>query len=47
MINKWKGIHLSSLMFLSAIDGLSDRDRMGESADAEEIEFFSGSGEDS
>ena len=33
-------------MFLSAIDGLPDY-RMGESADAEEIEYFSGSGEDS
>ena len=46
MINKWKGIHLSSFMFLSAIDGLPDC-RMGESADVEEIKFFSGSEEDS
>ena len=29
------------------IDGLPDRDRMGELADVEEIEFFSDSGEES
>ena len=43
MINKWKGIHLSSFMLLSAIDDLPDY-RMGKSADVEEIKFFSGSG---
>ena len=38
MINKWEGIHLSSFMSLSGIDGLLDY-QMGESADVEEIEF--------
>ena len=46
MSNKSEGIHLSSFMLLSGIDGLPDY-QLGESADVEEIEFFSDSGEES
>ena len=35
MIKKWEGIHLSSFMLLSGIDGLLDY-QMGESVDVED-----------